>query len=115
MVRTGVQAGLGLMAMILLSSCESLPAGSGMLRSWTGASQNELERAWGQPMGKVFTKKGDQVLLFEVPRRDVQVDAAPPGFAQPRLSPTVCRALFTVNPLGTVTGSKSVGDGCADQ
>jgi hypothetical protein len=99
---------------LLLSACQSVPVESQMLKSWTGASQTELEKAWGPPMGKVFTKAGDQILLFEAPRVDASGDATPPGVARPRLNPTICRTLFTVSPVGTVTGAKSVGDGCAD-
>jgi len=100
---------------LLLSACQSVPVESQMLKSWRGAFQAELEKAWGRPVGKVFTKTGDQILLFEAPRADAPSDSASPGVARPRVKPTICRALFTVSPVGTITGSKSVGDGCADQ
>ena len=100
---------------LCLSACGSVPTEPAMLTSWVGASQTELQKAWGQPMGKALGKKGDQMLLFEVPRADAPPGSVPSGVAQPRLTPTLCRALFTVSPLGMVTGVKGVGDGCADQ
>jgi hypothetical protein len=98
------------------SACQSVPNASALLSSWIGAPQAELENTWGQPIGKTITKKGDQMLLFEVPRADAPTPSnVASGLAKARVSPTLCRALFTVSPLGMVTSVKGLGDGCADR
>lgn len=86
----------------LLAGCVT-PGFKRNLEGWVGATQQELEAAWGRPDGGYTQSDGDRVLLYSY-RQDVPSE----GF----LIPLWCRAWMEIGTDGRVKSWAYDGNSC---
>lgn len=91
---------LGLVGIIFLPGCLSLPTQAKELDRWVGADQSVLVSRWGAPSATAELPDGGKVLTYTV-RWNSADDGKPPEM-------TDCRRSFTISKAGKVVSwSKS--------